>query len=160
MSDSPSADASSVQLLTDRVAVIETVDAIFDTCDAKDWAANQALFADKVTVDFTSLAGGEPAEVTAAQLVDGWRAGLHAKKQSFHLVGHHRVTLDGDTAEVHAKGYAHNLLAAELGGGMWEVWGNYAFTLTRTPGGWKATAMTFTAQHTRGDEAVRTHLLP
>ncbi|MEV8635716.1 nuclear transport factor 2 family protein [Streptosporangium sp. NPDC051023] len=145
--------------LVDRTAIIEVVDAIFDTVDAKEWDAVERLFQAKVQVDFTSLAGGEPAQVTRAQLVDGWRNGLHPQKQSFHLVGHYRVEISGDIATAHVKGYAYNLLAPELGGAMWEVWGNYVIPFERTAEGWKAGGMTFNALHTRGDGSVRTHVL-
>jgi hypothetical protein len=145
--------------IQDRVSVIETVDAVFDAVDAKDWDAAEALFADKVRIDFTSLADGEPADVTNVQLVDGWRVGLHVKKQSFHTVGNYRLGRDGDVVTVGVKGYAYNLLADDLGGGMWEVWGHYDLRLERVSGAWKATALTFDAWHTRGDDAVRTHAL-
>jgi hypothetical protein len=119
-----------------------------------------------VRVDFTSLNGGEPATITNTALVDGWRQGPHAQKKSFHLAGHYRITMhgDGDIATAAVKGYAYNVLAAELGaelgGGIWEVWGSYHIPLRRTPAGWTATGLTFTAWHSRGEDAVRTHLLP
>ena len=112
-----------------------------------------------VNVDFTSLGGGEPARITNVQLVDGWRQGLHPKKKSFHMVGHYRVRVDGDTATAAVKGYAYNVLDEDLGGGMWEVWGAYDIPLRRTEVGWKATGMAFHAWHSRGDESVRTHAL-
>jgi hypothetical protein len=146
--------------MSDRAEIVELVDAIFDTVDAKDWEAVGALFEDRVTVDFTSLDGGEPAEISSAQLVDGWRQGLHARKKSFHLVGHHRIDVNGDTAMAAVKGYAYNVLDDELGGGMWEVWGAYRIPLRRAAGGWKAAGLTFSAWHTRGDDAIRTHRLP
>ena len=91
--------------MSDRTEIIELVDAILDTVDAKNWDAAQALFESKVTVDFTSLNGGEPATTSSAELVDGWRQGLHPQKKSFHLVGHYRVTTDGDMGTVAVKGY-------------------------------------------------------
>jgi hypothetical protein len=146
--------------MSDRTVVIEFIDSIFDTVDAKDWDAAERLFTPAVDLDFTSLAGGEPATVSNVQLVDGWRQGLHRGKQSFHMVGHYRVRVDGDTAAVTVKGYAYNALAEELGGGMWEVWGDYDIPLRRAGADWQATGMTFRAWHTRGDESVRTHTLP
>jgi hypothetical protein len=145
--------------MSDRTEIIELVDAIFDTVDAKNWDAAQALFESKVTVDFTSLNGGEPATISSAELVDGWRQGLHSQKKSFHLVGHYRVTTDGAAGTVAVKGYAYNVLDAELGGGMWEVWGSYEIPVHRAPAGWRATGISFFAWHTRGDDSVRTHLV-
>jgi hypothetical protein len=48
---------------------------------------------------------------------------------------------------------------ADIGGGMWEVWGAYDIPLRRDGVGWKATGMTFNARHRRGDDSVRTHVL-
>jgi hypothetical protein len=145
--------------MCERSEIIEFVDSIFDTVDAKDWDAAEKLFEPSVNADFTSLGGGEPARITNVQLVDGWRQGLHPKKKSFQLVGHYRVRVDGDTATVAVKGYAYNVLDEDLGGGMWEVWGAYDILLHRTEAGWKATGMAFHAWHSRGDESVRTHVL-
>ena len=146
--------------MSERSEIVEFVDSIFDTVDAKDWAAVETLFTPAVTVDFTSLDGGEPATITNAQLAGAWRNGLHAKKKTFHLVGHHRVRVDGDTAAVTVKGYAYNVLDDDIGGGMWEVWGDYDIPLRRDGDRWKATGITFRAWHSRGDAAVRTHALP
>jgi hypothetical protein len=146
--------------LDEATSVIGVVDAIFDLTDAKEWAALQRLFESDVTLDFTSLTGGEPVSMPAAQLIRSWQDSLHPKKQTFHLAAHHHVELDGDTATVGCKGYAYNVLDADLGGGMWEVWGAYRIPLHRHTSGWRATGLTFHAWHTRGDENVRTHALP
>ncbi|MBV1849240.1 nuclear transport factor 2 family protein [Catellatospora tritici] len=150
---------TNVHHLQDRNDIVETVDAVFDTVDAKDWTAARALFADDVDVDFSSLGGGPPARVTADQLVAGWVAGLHARKRSWHLISHYRVQITSDIATVGVKGYALNRLDEELGGGIWEVWGTYALTLRRADDRWLVTRFCFDAQITRGDDAVRTHSL-
>ncbi|MGI5160272.1 nuclear transport factor 2 family protein [Microbispora sp. CA-102843] len=148
-----------IAALVDRVEIVDVVTAVFDTVDAKNWPVCQELFDDEVDVDFTSVNGGEPARMSAEALVDGWRTGLHARKQSFHTVSNFAVTVDGAEAHVTTKGYAYNLLDATLGGGMFEVWGVYRLRLVRQAEGWKVTALAFHASHTRGDEAVRTHRL-
>lgn len=147
------------QLVDDRIAITNLVDSVFDRVDVKDWEAVEALFTDKVLVDFTSLHGGEPAEITNVELVGGWRASMHAKKSSFHFIGQPRVAVTGDEASVRVKGYTYNLLDASLGGAMWEVWGRYEFAVRRTADGWKAASMTFVALNTRGDATVPTHVL-
>ncbi|WP_432931287.1 nuclear transport factor 2 family protein [Microbispora sp. CA-135349] len=148
-----------IAALVDRAEIVDVVTAVFDTVDAKNWPVCRELFADEVDADFTSLNGGEPARIGAEALVDGWRTGLHARKQSFHTVSNFAVTVDGAEAHVTTKGYSYNLLDAALGGGMFEVWGVYRLRLVRRAEGWKVTAFAFDAWHTRGDEAVRTHRL-
>ena len=146
--------------MSEHADIIEFVNSIFDTVDAKDWDAAENLFGPAVDADFTSLNGGVPVTITNVQLVDGWRQGLHPGKKSFHMVGHHRLRVEGETATVAVKGYAYNVLDEDLGGGMWEVWGAYDIALRRVGTGWKATGLAFHAWHSRGDESVPTHRLP
>ncbi|GAB3889098.1 nuclear transport factor 2 family protein [Microbispora bryophytorum] len=148
-----------IAALVDRAEIVDVVTAVFDTVDAKNWPVCLELFDDEVDADFSSLNGGGPARITAEALVDGWRIGLHAQKQSFHSVSNFAVTVDGAEAHVTTKGYSYNLLDAALGGGMFEVWGVYRLRLVRQAEGWKVTALAFHAWHSRGDEAVRTHRL-
>lgn len=54
-----------------------------------------------MTLDYTSLNGGEPVTLTPAQIIDGWQAVLGAYEATQHLFGNHLVTIVGDTA---AKG--------------------------------------------------------
>jgi len=115
--------------LVDKAAVGDVVYGVFDLVDRKDWDGVRRLFADEVLVDFTSLAGGEPARVPGEGLVQGWVVGLHPKKQSFHSISNLTVALEGDRAVADMKGYAYNRLDADLGGGLWEVWGTYRFGL-------------------------------
>ncbi|MEZ0076778.1 nuclear transport factor 2 family protein [Planotetraspora sp. GP83] len=149
-----------IAALVDRAEIVDVANAVFDTADAKNWPVCQELFDDEVNVAFPNLNGGEPARVTAAQLMDRWETVLHARKQSFHMVGNYAVNVDGAEAGMTAKAYAYMLLDADLGGGMWEVWGVYRFRLARQAEGWKVTAMTFDAWHSRGDDAVPAHTLP
>jgi hypothetical protein len=70
----------------------------------------------------------------------------------------HRVTIDGDRAEVFSKGYALNILRRRTGSDLWEVWGNYTHTLERTSEGWKCSGMTFVVTYARGNEMARDYL--
>ncbi|WP_412537905.1 nuclear transport factor 2 family protein [Longispora sp. K20-0274] len=145
--------------MTDLQTITDTVNAVFDTVDAKDWPAARELFADEVDVDFSSLAGGGPARVTADQLIAGWQAGLHARKASWHLVGHHRIVVDGETATVALKGQAWNRLDEELGGGLFETWGRYELRLRRVGPAWLVDGFVYESQLVRGSDAVRSHTL-
>lgn len=140
----------------DEAAIRSVVDEIDNACDAKDWDACRAFFADEVEVDFTSLAGGEPAKLAADDLIGAWRTNLFDEKKTFHQRGNHRIEIDGDKATVFSKAYAFNLLESGEVTGLWEVWGNYTHGLTRTAEGWKCSAMKLEVVHQRGDESVRT----
>lgn len=147
--------------VVDQAEMIRITDAIDAAVDAKDWPLARNFFTDSVRVDFTSLAGGEPATIPADALIGGWSANLTAQKESFHLRGNHRVTFsDKDNATLLSHGYAWNRMEAgglaENGGDpLWEVWGTYEHGFTRTSEGWRVNAMTFTATAERGNPFVR-----
>jgi hypothetical protein len=75
----------------DEALIRLVVDEIDNSCDAKDWDACRAFFADEVEVDFTSLAGGEPAKLAADDLIGAWKTNLFAEKKTFHQRGDARV---------------------------------------------------------------------
>ena len=145
----PLADDRALRLLTDR---------LFAFTDEKRWDALEALYVDgPIRVDMTSLTGGAPAETTAADLVGGFRVGLHDGKASHHMTTNVRVEVDGDRAVVRCQGYAWNRLTAGGGSDLWETWGTYRLEARRTDAGWRFDGFRYDAAHNRGDEAVRTH---
>jgi hypothetical protein len=145
------------QQIADQLAIRLIVDEIDNACDAKDWEQCRAFFSGEVEVDFTSLAGGEPAKISADDLIQAWKTNLFAEKKTFHQRGNHRIEIEDDAATVFSKAYAFNLLESGEVTGLWEVWGNYTHDLVRTETGWKCSGMKLEVIHQRGDERVRTY---
>ncbi len=106
----------------------------------------------------SSLTGGSPVQITADQLIDGFRAGLHAGKVSHHLATNYRISVAGDRAELWAHGYAWNRVPTlPAGTDLWETWGNYRLTYRRVAGEWRLEGFRYYSKLTRGNDAVRTH---
>jgi hypothetical protein len=136
-----------VKRLGDEAEIRRVVDGIDLATDAKDWALCRSYFTGEIFADFTSLAGGEPGRMPADDLVNAWRTNLYADKLSHHMRTNHRISLQGDKAEVFSKGYALNILKRDTGSDLWEVWGEYTHSLEHTPEGWRCSGMTFTVTH-------------
>lgn len=149
-------DQLHAQQREDETEIRLVVDEIDNACDRKDWEACRSYFTDEVETDFTSLSGGEPARVSADDLIGAWRKNFFAAKKIFHQRGNHRIRIDGDNARVFSKAYAFNLLESGEITGMWEVWGLCMHALTRTDTGWKCSSIKLEVVHQRGDERVRT----
>lgn len=154
-------DPITTENVADVAEMTRIADLIDAAVDAKDWALARSQFTDEITVDFSSLVGGEPATIPADGLIGGWSSNLTAEKASFHLRGNHRVTFDDpDNATMLSHGYAWNRMergALEENGGnpLWEVWGTYEHRFTRTDDGWKVNFMAFYATAERGSQFVR-----
>jgi hypothetical protein len=107
MADTP------VRSTQDEAEIRRLADELFVTTDLKEWAAARALFVDGlIEVDMTSPAGGAPVQITADQLIAGFKTALHAGKVSHHLATNYRIQLKGDRADLWAHGYAWNRVPA------------------------------------------------
>jgi hypothetical protein len=144
---------------SDEDAIRGLADALFVTTDRKEWASGRALFVDGlIDVDMSSLAGGGPVRITADELYQGFRKGLHSGKASHHMATNYQVRIAGEQAELWAQGYAWNHVAAlPEGANLWETWGTYRLTCRRTPAGWRLDGFHYYSRLTRGSDAVRTH---
>ena len=154
-------EPDALQRLLDEHAVRRLADALFVLTDRKAWDAARALFVDgEIDVDMSSLAGGGPARMTAAQLFAGFAQGLHAGKVSHHLAANYEVAFDDrDRATLRAHGYSWNRVPGLAGGSdLWETWGTYRLPAVRTPAGWRLAGFEYVATYSRGNERVRTHL--
>ena len=151
-------ETPTLESLADESEIRRVVDEIDNLCDRKDWEKLRSFFTDEVVADFTSLAGGEASTIKTDDFIGAWKKNLFAEKKTFHQRGNHRIKISGDKAEVFSKAYAFNLLEEGEITGLWEVWGNYTHTLTRTETGWKCSGMTLEVIHQRGDESVRTFI--
>jgi len=143
------------QALADERAVIRIADAIDRAVDVQDWPRARGYFADRVTVDFSSLSGQPPATIAAADLIGTWAANLKGSKTSLHLRTNHQVVFDGNSATVSSNGYAWNRMEGN-GDPLWEVWGTYEHHLIRLGAGWKVDGFTFRMTHERGNSWVKT----
>jgi hypothetical protein len=154
--------AQQVQRITDEMDIRRIIEGIAFYVDQKDWKMVRSFWTPDINVDFTSLAGGQPARIKADDLVKSWETNLHKEKQSFHLYSMHMVTVNGNKAEAMSKGYAYNMVPNRLpvGGGseIWEVFGTYTHTFDRTAQGWRATSIRFNAEYSRGNQGALTFM--
>ncbi len=109
------------------------------------------LFAPQVTVDYTSLFGGEAAPVDRADLVKQWAAFLPGFDATYHDLSNLKVNLDGDSATATVDITASHWLGDE---GFWAVSGNYEFTLQKSSDDWVITSVTLNSQSESGSRDI------
>jgi hypothetical protein len=133
----------------DRAAIESLIDEVGALADAREWDQLRARFADTVHVDYTSLAGGEPADVRADDLIAAWKPALSRFARTKHLVGDKEVVVEGATAKAKASVAATHTRDAD-GKDRWTVGGNYAYRFAKEGAHWKVTSITFNLEWEQG----------
>jgi hypothetical protein len=108
--------------IEERLAIIEKTTDIAAGSDRHQWDRVRAAFADEVTLDYTSLWGGEPVTQPADEVVAQWSAFLPSFDATVHLVSNHTISsATASTAVAEADFQAVHTLA----GDMWTLFGRY-----------------------------------
>ncbi|KAA2250723.1 nuclear transport factor 2 family protein [Solihabitans fulvus] len=142
----------SVSDLADRVAIVETCTRMAWHTDQREWDRLAEVFADIVTLDYTSLNGGEPADLTPAQIVGAWSGLLGALDATQHLITNHLVAVTGDVAVCTASFQATHRLANPFGSPLWTLGGTYRFDLVRAGAAWLIRGVVMTATWADGNK--------
>lgn len=134
--------------LEDRVAIVDTITDIAAGADRRDWQRVRGAFADRVTLDYTSLFGGEPQTSSGSEVVDQWSAFLPGFDATQHLVTNYTIkSVDGERAAAEADFQA----AHRIGSVMWVLMGRYSYDLVEVDGEWKVSRLVMTWTHETGD---------
>jgi hypothetical protein len=134
------------------------VDAVYRLglyADELRWDDLLGLLAEEVHLDYSSMVGGMAAVVKAADLVSGWRSYLPGFDSTQHVIAGVVVDPDGDGAAARAQLSATFRIDERGVQRLWHVAGCYAFTLRRTPAGWRFVALTLKVAWNTGDPALR-----
>lgn len=142
-----------LQELIDRQQIIETINNLANYADLGRWDNLRTdVFASEVTVDYTSLIGGEAHKLAARDLVDSWRSLLPGFEATQHMLSNHQVEVCGDEASASAYVRAYHYLPNKTGGHTWMVAGYYNYELSRQLAGWRVTALKLNLLYTEGNQ--------
>ena len=140
------------QTVLDQHQITQAVQQIFIQTDERNWDQVSACFTDPVRLDYSSLSGNEPAELSSQQVVESWQAVLPGFEATQHSLSNFQVSVDGDRATASCYGTAVHYLPNDTDqGDTWTVVGTYDFELAKREGQWKTSAMTFHFKFTEGN---------
>lgn len=118
--------------------------------DLQDWERLERCFSERLTIDYSSLWGGEAEEMSRDALFQQWKALIPGFDATRHELGPISVDVDGDRAEAEALVSGTHL----LGGSAWIVEGRYRCCLAREGEAWRITALTYVNESETGDRAL------
>jgi hypothetical protein len=134
----------------EEARVISLVSSIPLAVDLAAYDLAERAFAPKIVIDYTSLWGGEPQQMTPAQLMAAWRGIVPGFDATRHEIADVTVEVSGETAKASAFVDGRHY----LGDKIWRPVGTYAWQLEKIDGSWKVTKMTFTLTQEIGDRAL------
>lgn len=138
--------------MSDRAEIVEVCTRMAVHADRREWDELAGVFAPSVTLDYTSLNGGEPAVLTPAEIVTAWSGFLGAFDATQHLVTNHLVTAARDSAVCTASFQATHVLANRFGSPLWTLGGDYEFRLVRVEGSWRIAGVVMTVVWADGNK--------
>jgi hypothetical protein len=139
-----------VTITPDQARARATVAAMTPLVDLREWERLKRLFAERLVLDYTSLWGGEPQEVSRDELIAQWQAMLLGFDATMHELGPVSVSVVGDEATADAPVTGSHPLAGEA----WVVSGRYHARLERSGATWSITALTYANEDERGERAL------
>jgi ketosteroid isomerase-like protein len=130
---------------SDHDQIVEALAQVAAALDSRDWGAVRSWF----TPD-THAYGARGQDALIAQL----EAHLGGVGPTQHLLGNHRVSVDGDTARSLTYGRVHHVGAGPMDGASYECMGEYDDHWVRTTDGWRISRRWFDIRIQIGDFAV------
>ena len=136
---------------SDRAEIIELFGRYADIADTKNFdELPRLVHTDPFTVDFDTVAGVPPTEVSLDEYVPILRGSFGRFAATHHAITGHVIDLDGDRARAHAHVRAEHWVPDEVADGgpnRWLVVGFYDNEAVRTENGWRFSKVALTAAH-------------
>lgn len=129
----------------DRTILVELLAEFAAATDARDWEAIASLLTD----DAVGYGARGPAAV-----VQRMQDHLGGVGPTQHLLGNHRVRVEGDEARTFTCARVHHVGAGPLTGSFYECLGEYDDRWVRTLAGWRIRRRSFEIRISLGDWAV------
>jgi ketosteroid isomerase-like protein len=117
----------------DRLDVADLVNAYAEALDRRDWSALDEVFTADVVADYN----GQYSLTGRHAVTDMIRTYLDPCGPTQHLLGNHRVTVDGDRARLSVKMRVHHIGAGDRAGFTYECFGWYHAEAVRTSARWR-----------------------
>ena len=139
----------------DELAVAETVYRYATGVDGRDWALYRSLFADTVTVDFSSFDPHLRQRVVSA---DDWVGGIvplfTGLAATEHTMTNPRAVVDGDGATITMDVQAHHVHDPDEPASWYTIRGHYDDALVRVDSRWLLTGVRLTVTWSAGDPTI------
>lgn len=144
---------STVQILSDRIAIQEVIIRTAMAMDLRDWELLHGCFLDSILTDYSDLRGDPPAIISADDYVAKRKIALSPLKTQ-HLSSNHLITIDGDTAHCSSQMVIYRRKLTDAGMSHFDTHCHYEYSLQRTESGWKISRIKQVVFWNEGDATI------
>jgi len=130
-------DQEKLQLLLDRMEIIDTINRYATSVDTRDWDLFFTCYTDEINVDMVSVGFEEPMDMTAREFMEIIQGAVSPFDSTQHIVSNHVINIDGDRATLVSYLQAQHFRQDDTGLFALLSGGYYANSLIRTPAGWR-----------------------
>ena len=130
-------DRKKLQLLYDRMGIIDTINRYATSVDTRDWDLFLTCYTDEMNADMVSIGFSEPMDMPAQEFLEIIKRAVDPFESTQHLISNHVIDIDGDNATCVCYLQAQHFRQDDTGAHAVLIGGYYANSLIRTPAGWR-----------------------
>jgi len=142
------------QRLLDEAAIVRRRYQYALGIDSRDWLLYRSIFADEISMDFSSYSGQPASRMAADDWVANCQVLFNGLDATQHTMSNPIVDIAGDSARLRMYMQAEHVLANDRGDDFFTIGGMYDDQLQRTPDGWIITAVTLQVFWQRGNRHI------
>lgn len=136
--------------IKDEAAIKNIVESVSTLADTGNFESLEALYAQEIEMDYTSLSGGETEFKSPEALMTQWACVLPGFDRTRHEVSNIQVSSNDRTATARADVVAYHW----VGDLFWQVKGDYVYRLAKNGGRWFINAHQFNLREEDGTRDV------
>ena len=130
-------DQKKLQLLYDRMEIIDTINRYATSVDTRDWDLFLTCYTDEMNADMVSIGFSEPMDMPAREFLEIIKGAVDPFESTQHIISNHVIDIDGDNATCVCYLQAQHFRQDDTGAHALLIGGYYANSLIRTPAGWR-----------------------
>jgi len=116
----------------EKEKILQAIQNLFAGADERNWQKVQSVMGENVLLDYTSMTGGTPTNLTPKQITDAWAGFLPGFDKTHHQLSGFEVKTNGATSTVRYTGKADHFIGSEV----WIVEGTYDTELQKEKDRW------------------------
>jgi len=130
-------DQAKLQLLYDRMEIIDTINRYATSVDTRDWDLFLTCYTDEMVADMVSVGFDKPMTMKAQEFLEIIRQAVSPFDSTQHLISNHVIDIDGDSATCVCYLQAQHFSQDVTGAHAVLIGGYYSNSLVRTSAGWR-----------------------